>query len=83
MHTEHKIVFEGTTWVVRGKENVGNGTYWGNPSICAYNIMHCTISSWLLGEHGDREWVSNGDLIWLKHNIYRPEVPPWTSNTYF
>jgi hypothetical protein len=20
-----------------------------------YNIMHCTVSCWILGEHGDRE----------------------------
>jgi hypothetical protein len=34
--------------------------------------MCYTVSCWILGEHGDREWVSNGrrGLIWLKHDIY-------------
>jgi hypothetical protein len=36
--------------------------------------MHCTVSCWILGEYGDREWVSNGELIWLKHEVYRSEV---------
>jgi hypothetical protein len=45
-------------------------------SVYEYNIMQCTVSCWTLGEHGDREWVSNGgELIWLKHNIYIPGVP--------
>jgi hypothetical protein len=38
--------------------------------------MHYTVSCWILGEHGDRERESNGEcLIWLKHDIYSPEVP--------
>jgi hypothetical protein len=44
--------------------------YWNNPSIYEYNIMDCTVSCWILGEHGDREWVVTEGLIWLKHNIY-------------
>jgi hypothetical protein len=30
-------------------------------SMYEYNIIHCTVSYWILGEHGDREWVSNGE----------------------
>jgi hypothetical protein len=45
-----------------------------NPSVPEYSIMYCTISSWILGVHGDREWVMEG-VIWLKHDIHRPEVP--------
>jgi hypothetical protein len=55
------------------KKMLENEKYWNNPSICEYNIMHCTVSCWILEEHGDREWVSNGGLIWLKHDIYKPE----------
>jgi hypothetical protein len=41
-----------------------------------YNIMYCAVSCWILGEHGDREWVSKGGgAIWLKHDIYGPKVP--------
>jgi hypothetical protein len=41
--------------------------------------MHCTVNCWILGEHGDREWVGNGregvNLIkaWYVY-IHRPEV---------
>jgi hypothetical protein len=55
-----------------------NGKYW-NPSIYEYSIMCCTVSYWILGEHGVRERVSKGEVFQLKHNIYRPEVPRWTS----
>jgi hypothetical protein len=34
--------------------------YWGNPSMYEYNVMYYTVSFWTLGEHGDRERVSNG-----------------------
>jgi hypothetical protein len=45
---------------------LNNEKYWNNPSINEYNIMHGTVSYWILGEHGDREWVNNGrmELIW-------------------
>jgi hypothetical protein len=46
---------EGTMGGGRGKEK-----YWKQPSIYEYNIMHYTVICWLLGEHGDRRWVSNG-----------------------
>jgi hypothetical protein len=36
-----------------------NEKCWKNPSIYEYNIMRCTVSYWVLGEHGNREWVSN------------------------
>jgi hypothetical protein len=26
------------------------------PSLYESNIIHCTVSYWILGEHGDREW---------------------------
>jgi hypothetical protein len=57
-------------------ENVREWKYWHDPSIHEYNIMYCTINCWLLGEHGDRGWVSNGgrELIWWKHGMYRPEA---------
>jgi hypothetical protein len=40
-------------------------------------FIHLNITYFILGEHGDREWVSNGgkELIWLKHDICRSEVP--------
>jgi hypothetical protein len=43
----------------RDKEMLENEKYWNNPSAYEYNIMHCTVSCWILGEHGGREWVSN------------------------
>jgi hypothetical protein len=53
-----------------------NENYWKSPSIYEYNTMYSTVSCWILGEHGNREWVSNGgEGIQLKHDIYRPEVP--------
>jgi hypothetical protein len=36
-----------------------NEKYWNSPSLYDYNIMHCTVSCWMLGEHGDGEWGSN------------------------
>jgi hypothetical protein len=56
-----------------------NEKYWNSSAINEYNIMHYTVSYWILGEYGDREWVSNRrkGLIWLKHDIYRPGVPRW------
>jgi hypothetical protein len=38
------------------KKILGNERYWNNPFIHEYNIMHYTVSGWLLGEDGDREW---------------------------
>jgi hypothetical protein len=32
-----------------------NEKYWNNPATCEYNIMHCIVSSWILGEHDDTE----------------------------
>jgi hypothetical protein len=64
---------EGTTRDRRGKENVRKWKIL--KQLYEYNIKHCTVSCWLWREHGDREWVSVGGLIWLKHNKYRPEVP--------
>jgi hypothetical protein len=61
---ENKIVlmclFEGTTEGGRGKENVREWKFWNKPFIYEYNIMHCNVSCWILGKHGDREQVSNG-----------------------
>jgi hypothetical protein len=37
-----------------------NEKYWKILFIYEYNIMHCTVSCQILGEHGDGEWVSNG-----------------------
>jgi hypothetical protein len=58
-----------------------NKKYWNNPSIYEYNIMHYTVFCWLLGEHGDRECVSNGgervDLI--KTDLKTKSNPPWKS----
>jgi hypothetical protein len=51
-----------------------NEKYWNKPSIYEYNIMRCTVSCWLLKEHDDREWISNGGLSRLKHDIYRSEI---------
>jgi hypothetical protein len=25
-------------------------------------MMHCAVNCWISGEHGDREYVSNGDV---------------------
>jgi hypothetical protein len=49
--------------------------YWNNPFIYKYNVTYCTVSSWILVEHGDRERVNKRWVIWLKPRIYRPEVP--------
>jgi hypothetical protein len=39
------------------KKMLQNEKYWNNPSI--YDIMHCTVSCWTLGEYCDREYVIN------------------------
>jgi hypothetical protein len=46
------------------------------------NIMHCTVSCWTLGEHGDREQVSNGgEEVYDKSTIFtdtkHPGETPW------
>jgi hypothetical protein len=56
------------------KKMLVNVKYLNDPSIYEYKIGHCTISSWRLGDLGDREWVSNVGVVWLKHDIDRPEV---------
>jgi hypothetical protein len=68
---------ERTTGGRRGKENVREWKFWNNPPLYEYNIMHCTANFLILGEHGDRKWVGNGgmELIWLKHDIYKPDIP--------
>jgi hypothetical protein len=44
-----------------------NEKYWNNPSTYEYNIMHYTVSCWISGEQGNREWLSNeGWEVWLK-----------------
>jgi hypothetical protein len=54
------------------KENVREWKILKQHSIHEYNIVHCTVSYWTLGEYGDREWVSNGgervNLIKAKKN---------------
>jgi hypothetical protein len=68
---------EGATGGGRGKQNVREWKILKQSIYICTNIMYCTVSCWVLGEHGDREWISNRGcvLIWLKHNRYRPEVP--------
>jgi hypothetical protein len=79
--------YEGPTGGRRGKENVTELKYWNNPSIYEYNIMYCTVSCWTLGEHGDRERVSNGgaNLIkaWYIQAWSITAKPPWTINIHF
>jgi hypothetical protein len=59
-------------------KNVGRTTYH------EHNIMHCTLSSWLSGEHGDgnEEVTGRGkELIWLKQDIQTRSTKaksPWT-----
>jgi hypothetical protein len=49
---------EGAMGGGRDEENVREWKYWNNSSIYEYNIMHYTVSCWILVEHGDRRWVS-------------------------
>jgi hypothetical protein len=41
------------------KKKLETEKYWNNPSMYEYNIMHCIVRCWMLGEHGDRECISN------------------------
>jgi hypothetical protein len=43
------------------KRMLENEKYWNNPSIYECNIIHYTVSCWMLGEHGR--------LFWLNQNI--------------
>jgi hypothetical protein len=36
--------------------------------------MNCNVSYQILGENGERKWVSNGGLICLKHDMYMTEM---------
>jgi hypothetical protein len=52
---------EGAVWEVEErKKMLENEKYWNNPSMDEYNTMYSKISYWILGDPGDREWVSNG-----------------------
>jgi hypothetical protein len=68
--TENKIVLvspnEGLSEVGERKKMLENEKYGNNPFMYEYNVIHCSVSCWILVEHGDREWVSNGGegLIW-------------------
>jgi hypothetical protein len=55
-----------------------NDKYGNNTSIHEYNI-YFIVKCWILGEHGDRERISNGKLICLMHDLYRLEVSRWNS----
>jgi hypothetical protein len=57
---------EGAMGGGRDEENVREWKYWNNSSIYEYNIMHYTVSCWILVEHGDRRWVSKEEerLMW-------------------
>jgi hypothetical protein len=63
-----------------------NEKYWNNPSVYDYNTMHYTVRYWILGEHGDREWVSNrgGEVnlikAWYIQAWITKAKPPWTIN---
>jgi hypothetical protein len=61
----------------RDEENVKEWKVLKQPIRIWIYIMHCAVSCWMLGERGNREWVRNrGEgLIWLRHNMFRPEVP--------
>jgi hypothetical protein len=53
-----------------------NEKSWDRPSVYEYNIIYCTVNCWILEDSGDREWVNNEEeLVWLKHDLYRPKVP--------
>jgi hypothetical protein len=87
---DNKIVLvslsEGTFGGGRSKEHVREWKYWNHPCIYEYNTMHCTVGYWILGEHGDREWVSDGgeeiNLInaWYIQTWSTKSKPPWTVN---
>jgi hypothetical protein len=66
---------EGTVRVIEGKKMLDNEKSWNNPSIYEYNIIYSTKCCWILGEEGNWERVSNGELILLNHDISKPEVP--------
>jgi hypothetical protein len=51
---------EGTMRGRREKEKVREWKILKQSSTCEHNTMYCTINYWILGDHGDREWVSNG-----------------------
>jgi hypothetical protein len=36
--------------------------------------MQCPISCSIIGEHNNKERVSNGVLIWLNHDIHMSEI---------
>jgi hypothetical protein len=60
--TEQNCISE-SVWRVYGggrEKMLEDLKYWNNPSIYEYNIMHRTVSCWILMMHGEREWVSNG-----------------------
>jgi hypothetical protein len=49
--------------------------------------MHFIVNRWILGEHADREWVSNGGGVDLIKAQYIPTwstkvKPPWTINIF-
>jgi hypothetical protein len=46
-----------------GKRILENEKYWNLASVYEGNIMQCTVSCWMLGEHGERERVSNGGWV--------------------
>jgi hypothetical protein len=68
------------------KKMLENEKYWNNPYVYKYNIMHHTVSCWILGEHGDREWVSNtGEMVnlikaWSIQNWSTKTKLPWAIN---
>jgi hypothetical protein len=63
---ENKIVSvslsKRTTGGREGKKMLQNEKYWNNPSLNEYNIRYHTANCWILGEHGDRETVSNAEV---------------------
>jgi hypothetical protein len=61
--------------------------YWNNPSIYEYNIIHYTVSCWILWEHGNGERESNGGDNFIKAWYIQAQStkakPHWTINIHF
>jgi hypothetical protein len=84
---ENRIVLvslsEGLRGTVEGKKMLENENHWNSPYIYECNIMYYIVSCQILGEHGDGERVSNGEVnlieAWYVQGWSTKEKPLGTS----
>jgi hypothetical protein len=68
---------QGSMGGAEGKRVLESEKCWNTAPVPEDDSTQGSVSCWVTVQQGDRDKVSNGALIWLKHSIYMSEIPRW------